>query len=60
MRLGAGLKHCAAPFEPPESVDLMILYNKTYLLMALASAKNIGNLCYQYTLPVLSLWKGVL
>lgn len=35
---------CAAPFEPLESVNLKILYYKTSLLMALASAKCIGDL----------------
>jgi hypothetical protein len=33
-----------APFEPMESLDLKIFSYKTSLLMALASAKHVGDL----------------
>lgn len=35
---------CAAPFEPLELLDLKSLSYKTSLLMALSSAKRVGDL----------------
>jgi hypothetical protein len=45
MGLGTGFGGIVCdPFEPLGSVDLKILSNKTSLLMALASARHVGDL----------------
>lgn len=48
---------CEPPFEPLQSLDLRMLSYKTALLMALASAKHVGDLSVQSLLhPVFAEW----